>query len=56
MRVSIDTTAETISIEGINYSFDLFRWFGHGALGQAVRVVAREDGVITLQEVKEPQT
>lgn len=47
---------QMVNIEGIKYSFHLFRGFGTGrcsiALDQPFKVVKRKDGVITIKKIK----
>ncbi len=37
-----------IVIEGIRYSHEFFRDFGHAQIGTVVQITQREDGVVTL--------
>jgi hypothetical protein len=50
-----DFDTDSIVIEGIRYSGDLFRTFGvHGCpVGSVVRIVERKDGIVWLQEIKD---
>jgi len=56
LNVRQDVKKQVVKIEGINYSFDLFRGFGTGrsgiALNQPFQVIERKDGVIVIEKIK----
>ena len=47
--VSVDRENGRITICGVVYDFSLFDWLGAGAVGSAWRIVARADGVVTIE-------
>jgi hypothetical protein len=49
-----DPTADTITIYGVKYAMELFKHLGIGPVGRWLRVIKREDGVITLEQKEEP--
>lgn len=55
LDVAYDTDHDVLTIEGINYSGEFFRQLGvHGlAVGRTVRILSRDDGLVTLQTVEE---
>jgi hypothetical protein len=52
--VSYDDQAQCFEIFGVRYAVDLFRNLGIGPVGATFRIMAREDGVVTLQTVASP--
>lgn len=48
---TFDPVADTLTIVGVRYSVGLFRTLGLGPTGGTFRIVAREDGVVTLQSI-----
>ena len=56
LRIRQYVSRQVVNIEGIKYSFHLFRGFGTGkcsiALNQPFEVVKRKDGVITIKKIK----
>ncbi len=50
-----DDRKDLMTIEGINYSGDLFRAWGEGGmeLGTLFRITDRKDGVISVERVEE---
>lgn len=56
LRIRQDLKREVVKIEGINYSFDLFRGLGTGrcslGLNEPFRVIKRKDGVIAIEKIK----
>jgi len=56
LKIRQDLERGIVKIEGINYSFDLFRGFGTGkcslALNEPFKVVKREGGVIVIERIK----
>jgi len=56
LNVRQNVKKQVVKIEGINYSFDLFRGFGTGrsgiALNQPFQVIERKDGVIVIEKIK----
>lgn len=50
--VAVDRERGTITICGISYDFDLFKWLGFGAIGSAGRIVSRADGVVAVEAVE----
>jgi hypothetical protein len=56
LKVRQNIEKEVIKIEGINYSFDLFRGLGIGkcsiALNQPFKILKRKDGVIVIERIK----
>lgn len=44
---------DTFEIYGIRYSATLFRGLAFGKLGSEFRIVRREDGLITLEEIRD---
>ena len=57
LKIVQDVERETVEIEGLKYSFELFRGLGFGrsslSLNEPFAVVKREDGVITIQKIKD---
>ena len=50
LRFSYDAKADVLTIEGLRYSGDLFRAWGHELrLGEHHSLIERRDGVITLE-------
>jgi hypothetical protein len=49
IKVSIDCEARTIEIHGIRYAMDLFEAMAFSPVGTWVRILSREDGLVTLQ-------
>ncbi len=49
--ISYDDEGQWFEIFGVRYAVDLFRGLGVGPIGATFKVIAREDGVITLQTV-----
>ena len=51
LAVHFDDAAEVITIEGIRYSYDLFRAWGTKGMktGQLFKVYSREDETITIE-------
>ncbi len=45
---------DVMTIEGIRYSGELFRSFGIAPIGALLRIVNRQDGVITVNRIAEP--
>jgi len=51
LPVSIDGERGIITLAGIRYDMELFKAFGFGPLNRSIRLFAREDGVVTLQDL-----
>jgi hypothetical protein len=49
-----DVNSDTYEFFGIRYHSDLFRTLGLGAIGTVLRIIKREDGVVTLETVESP--
>lgn len=41
----------TVTIFGISYDIELFRHLGLGPVGSVIKILKREDGVVTLQRL-----
>jgi len=56
LKIRQNIKKQVVNIEGINYSFDLFRGFGIGrsglALNEPFQIIRREDGVIAIKKIK----
>ena len=50
---SYDPVADVATIHGVKYSGELFRHLGLGPVGSAIRIVSRDDGVVTLKKLDE---
>jgi hypothetical protein len=57
LEFSYDFERDVMTIEGIQYSGDLFRCFGirTTAPHELMRIVKREDGVLTVQTVHDKE-
>ncbi len=53
--ISYDPEREVLTIDGINYARSLFSGLGLGPIGKAFRIIARDDGVVTLQTIEQEQ-
>ena len=53
-----DGRIDLVTIEGIKYSGELFRAFAVGglAVGEHLKIIEREDGVITLQRITDDRS
>jgi hypothetical protein len=51
LRWSYDGASDTFEIFGIRYAVDLFRELALGPIGGVFRIVARTDGVVTLETI-----
>ena len=47
-EIAIDVVNETIRLFGVSYTLDMFRLLAFGEVGTRFRLMAREDGIITL--------
>ena len=47
--IKIDIDHRIITIHGIRYSMEIFAHLGLGELGSWIRIVRREDGVVTCE-------
>jgi len=56
LKVRQNIEKEVVKIEGINYTFDLFRGLGMGkcglALNEPFQIIKREDGAIAIEKIK----
>lgn len=48
-----DVTTDTVVIFGVRYAVELFKTLAFGPLGSTFRIVARNDGTVTLQSLNE---
>ena len=48
-EIKIDTESRVLTIYGIRYTFELFQHLGAGPLGHWMRIIRREDGVVTIE-------
>ena len=46
---------QTITIFGVHYAIELFRHLGVGSIGSRFEIVAREDGAVTLTQLRTEQ-
>jgi len=51
LAYSYDRVADVMTIEGVKYSGELLRQLGVIPVGSLIRVVGRQDGVLTLRVV-----
>jgi hypothetical protein len=56
LAYTYDRETDVMTIEGIRYSGALLRELGVLPVGKLIRVVAREDGVLTLRVVLDEST
>lgn len=49
LRIVVDDQRDEITIEGVRYSQALFRCVGIAPVGTALRIVRRQDGVLTVE-------
>jgi len=56
LSISMDDEAQVATIEGVRYSYDLFREWGAKGMqvGQHFKVMSRQDGCFTIQKIQEP--
>lgn len=47
--IAIDFEKKTITIHGVRYSLEIFEHLGLGPIGSWLRIVKREDGVVTCE-------
>ena len=50
LAIDYDEGRDIVTIEGVRYCGELFRSFGIAPTGTLLRIMARDDGVITLQK------
>lgn len=56
LKIDYDQRNDTVTIEGVTYAGIVFRELGKFMpLGQLFRLVNREDGVVTIERVKETE-
>lgn len=48
-----DAQQDVFTIDGIRFAGAVFHWFGFGPVGQTVKLLSREDGLIVLQKIQE---
>jgi hypothetical protein len=55
LKIDYDFETDVVTIEGIRYAGGLFRGLGIGGLepGTALRIVNRDDGVLTVEQLRE---
>jgi len=57
LRIRQNIKEQVVKIEGINYSFDIFRGFGTGrsglALNEPFQIIKRQDGIIAIEKIKD---
>lgn len=51
LAVSFDPDTDCLTVEGVKYSGDLFRGLALWPVDQRLRIVKREDGVVTLERL-----
>lgn len=56
LRYSYDPYTDVLTVEGHKYSGALFRGFAYLAVGTTVRIINREDGLVTLETVRTENT
>jgi hypothetical protein len=49
LQFSYDAIRDVLTIEGVQYSGGLFREFGLGPLNRPLKIIKREDGLVTVQ-------
>jgi hypothetical protein len=47
--IDIDLESHVITLYGVRYALELFEHIGVGPVGTWLRIVKREDGVVTLE-------
>lgn len=53
LKTKKDDEKQIIEIEGIKYSYAIFKWLGYGLkLNQPFIITERKDGVITVAPIK----
>jgi hypothetical protein len=50
LAIYYDEPRDIVTIEGIRYSGELFRSFDIAPTGTLLRIMARDDGIVTLQK------
>ena len=49
--ITIDFEKKIITVYGVNYALEIFEHLGLGPIGSWVRIVKREDGVVTCERM-----
>jgi hypothetical protein len=49
LALSYDEAGDVLTVEGTKYSGEVFRQFGFGTAGRWMRVLSRDDGVVTVE-------
>lgn len=52
-EVKVDEHRRTITIFGIEYADEIFRYLGLGPIGSVLRIIKREDGIVTLKRLRD---
>ena len=50
-KIEYDADGDYVAIGGMKFAMGLFDWLAHGGIGSAGRIVARADGVVTLETI-----
>lgn len=57
LEIDYDAARDIVAIEGIRYSGIIFREFARWApAGSVLRIVKREDGILTIERLWEPES